>query len=55
MQSVEKDSPIRKKERDQGRKELMNTLSSGINPLLKQLQTDDNALVIPSSFSKCLS
>jgi hypothetical protein len=55
MQTVDKDSPTRKKDRDQGRKELLNTLSLGINPLLKQLHTEDNALVIPSSFSKCLS
>jgi len=45
MQSAEKDSPSRKKDREQGKKELLNTLAQGINPLLKQLQNDDSSLV----------
>jgi hypothetical protein len=49
----DQDSPAKKKEKEQDKKTLLNTLSQSINPLLKQLNQDDNVLVHFLIFSKC--
>lgn len=49
----DQDSPAKKKEKEQDKKTLLNTLSQSINPILKQLNQDDNVLVRFLIFSKC--
>jgi len=50
---MQDEGSAKRKDRENDKKMLLSTLSQSINPLMKQIQTEDNMLVYSHLYSKC--